>query len=88
VSPTQDDLWRGVVGLHRAASIMGLSVERLVEIAERERVDRRLGFQVEDLIRLSAKLSATTRDPGQKARFRAAVSTFVAIRDKAREAAA
>jgi hypothetical protein len=42
---------------------MELTVERLVAVADQERIDRRVGFQVGDLINLAAKLSATTRDP-------------------------
>jgi hypothetical protein len=83
-----NDLWRGVVSFYRASQIMDLSPERLRAIADRERIDGRLGFHVDDLIRLSAKLSAATRNPRRKARLRAAVSTFAAIRDEAaREAA-
>ena len=84
---SSNDVWREVVSFYRASQLMGLSPERLRELAERERIDWRLGFHVEDLIRLSAKLSETTRNPKRRARLRAALSTFVAIRDEARRAA-
>ena len=88
VSPFGDEMWRGVVSRGYAAWVMGLSIDQLLDVAWREGLDARLGFHVEDLIRLAAKLSATTRDPERKARLRAAVSTFVAIRDDARDDAA
>jgi hypothetical protein len=77
------ELFRGVIRLHRAARIMGVSPEELGGAAERERIDRRLGFHVDDLIRLATKLSVTTRDPERKARLRAAVSTFIQLRNEA-----
>ena len=60
---------------------MGLTYGRLLELAEREGVDHHLGFQVDDLIRLSMKLSATASNPTEKAELRAAVRTFRAFRD-------
>jgi hypothetical protein len=65
---------------------MGLTYGRPLELADRERIDHRLGFQVDDLIRLSMKLAAVTPDAEEKARLRAATATFKAIRDLDRAA--
>jgi hypothetical protein len=83
VSPTHEELWRGVVRPGEAARIMGLTHWRLVEAAEREGIDRRHGYQVRDLIRMATKLTVLEHDPEQKARLRAAVSTFRAFQPPA-----
>lgn len=78
---TDDDLSRGIVRPGEAARTMGLTYDALLDAADREHIDYHLGFQVDDLIRLAIKLSATTLDPEQNACLRAAAATFRAIRD-------
>jgi hypothetical protein len=80
MASADDDLWHGVIHPAEAARAMDLTYDRLLDLADRERIDYRNGFRVEDLIRLATKLVSTTPDPQQQAQLRAAVRTFRAIR--------
>jgi hypothetical protein len=80
MASADDDLWHGVIHPAEAARAMDLAYDRLLDLADRERIDFRNGFRVEDLIRLATKLVSTTPDPQQQAQLRAAVRTFRAIR--------
>jgi hypothetical protein len=78
---SDESLIAGLVAPGYAARIMGLPFHRLLDVAEREHVDSRMGFDVADLIALATKLTALERDAQQKEQLRAAVRIFRDMRD-------
>ena len=84
MSPTLDELYDGMISINHAANVAEMQRVDLVNAATKEGIDTKMGFDIDDLIRLLGKLSVMSYEPERKAKLRSAMQRFVEERDNPR----